>query len=66
MRVTTAFNRLLEIPGAAVGAVSFEREGVVVGLGPQPARPALRRIRTRPGRMHPGSVRLLVCERPTA
>src|SRR5881397_2362686 len=32
MRVTTAFNRLLEIPGAAVGAVSFEREGVVVGL----------------------------------
>jgi transposase len=31
-RVTTAFNRLLEVPGASVVAVSFEREGVVVGV----------------------------------
>jgi transposase len=32
MRVTTAFNRLLQIPGASVVSVEFEREGVVVGL----------------------------------
>src|SRR5262245_29355790 len=32
MRVSTAFNRLLAIPGVSVGTVSFEREGVVVGL----------------------------------
>jgi len=32
MRVTTAFNRLLEIPGASVRSVAFERDGVVVGL----------------------------------
>lgn len=32
MRVTTAFNRLLEIPGATVREVAFERTGVVVGL----------------------------------
>lgn len=32
MRVTTAFNRLLRVPGASVRSVSFEREGVVVGL----------------------------------
>jgi len=32
MRVTTAFNRLLQVPGASVAAVSFERGGVVVGL----------------------------------
>jgi transposase len=32
MRVSTAFNRLLQVPGASVVAVSFEREGVVVAL----------------------------------
>ena len=32
MRVSTAFNRLLQVPGASVAAVSFEREGVVVCL----------------------------------
>src|SRR5712691_8432495 len=32
MRVSTAFNRLLQVPGASVAAVSFEREGVVVSL----------------------------------
>jgi transposase len=32
MRVTTAFNRLLAIPGASVSEVSFEREGVVIRL----------------------------------
>jgi transposase len=32
MRVSTAFNRLLQVPGASVQAVSFEREGVVVRL----------------------------------
>lgn len=32
MRVTTAFNRLLAVPGASVCAVAFEREGVVVAL----------------------------------
>lgn len=32
MRVGTAFNRLLQVPGASVAAVSFEREGVVVAL----------------------------------
>lgn len=32
MRVTTAFNRLLQVPGASVVTVSFERDGVVVGL----------------------------------
>lgn len=32
MRVTTAFNRMLAIPGASVRAVRFEHKGVVVGL----------------------------------
>ena len=32
MRVSTAFNRLLQVPGASVQAIRFEREGVVVGL----------------------------------
>jgi transposase len=32
MRVTTAFNRMLAIPGASVCSVSFEAEGVVVRL----------------------------------
>lgn len=30
MRVTTAFNRMLRLPGASVTGVSFEHEGVVV------------------------------------
>ena len=30
MRVTTAFGRLLQIPGTGVAAVSFQRAGVVV------------------------------------
>jgi transposase len=32
VRVTTAFNRILEIPGASVASVTFTPEGVVVGL----------------------------------
>jgi transposase len=32
MRVSTAFNRLLQVPGASVVAVRFEREGVIVSL----------------------------------
>ena len=32
MRVSTAFNRLLQVPGANVAAVRFERDGVVIGL----------------------------------
>src|SRR6266536_5523543 len=32
MRVTTAFNRMLAIPGASVVSVSFEREAVIVGV----------------------------------
>lgn len=39
MRVTTAFNKLLAIPGASVASVVFAAEGVVVGL---------RRLRRRP------------------
>lgn len=32
MRVTTAFNRVLNLPGAWVGSVSFTSEGIVIGL----------------------------------
>ena len=32
MRVTTAFNEMLAIPGATVADVTFTPEGVVVGL----------------------------------
>src|SRR5712692_5964860 len=32
MRVSTAFNRLLQVPGASVQTVRFEREGLVVSL----------------------------------
>jgi transposase len=32
MRVTTAFNRILDIPGASVASVEFRPEGVVVGI----------------------------------
>ena len=33
MRVTTAFNRMLAIPGASVAGVTFGPQGVVVALG---------------------------------
>lgn len=33
MRVTTAFNRMLDIPGATVRSVTFAPEGIVVGIG---------------------------------
>jgi len=32
MRVTTAFNRMLDIPGASVASVQFTPDGMVVGL----------------------------------
>lgn len=32
MRVTTAFNRMLQVPGASVQSIRFEREGVIVSL----------------------------------
>ena len=40
MRVTTAFNRLLRLPGATVTAVSFTAEGVVVAVRLRRRRPA--------------------------
>ena len=39
MRVTTAFNKMLEIPGATVTSVEFTPEGVVVGLRRRQRRP---------------------------
>ena len=39
MRVTTAFNKLLAIPGASVASVTFGPEGVVVGLRRRSRRP---------------------------
>lgn len=39
MRVTTAFNKLLAIPGASVASVTFASEGVVVGLRQRRQRP---------------------------
>jgi hypothetical protein len=38
MRVTTAFNRLLRLPGASVIDVSFGGEGVIVTVGLRRAR----------------------------
>lgn len=32
MRVTTAFNRILNLPGASVASVSFTADGLVIGL----------------------------------
>lgn len=32
MRVTTAFNRVLDLPGASVASVSFDSSGLVIGL----------------------------------
>lgn len=40
MRATTAFNTMLRVPGAWVGSVVFEPDGVVVGL-----RPRFRKLR---------------------
>ena len=34
MRVTTAFNRILRLPGASVKDVAFGGEGVIVEEGP--------------------------------
>lgn len=39
MRVTTAFNKMLSIPGASVSSVVFAPEGIVVGLRRRPGRP---------------------------
>lgn len=39
MRVTTAFNKLLAVPGANVVSVTFSPEGVVVGLRHRRRRP---------------------------
>lgn len=39
MRVTTAFNKMLSIPGATVASVEFTTEGVVVGLRRRAGRP---------------------------
>jgi hypothetical protein len=32
VRVTTAFNRILDLPGASVATVSFTDDGLVLGL----------------------------------
>jgi len=51
MRVTTAFNKMLDLPGASVAMVTFSAEGLVLQLrrrGPHGhRRPVLR------GRAHP-------------
>ncbi len=39
MRVTTTFNKMLSIPGAAVASVEFTPEGVLVGLRRRKGRP---------------------------
>ncbi len=39
MRVTTAFNKMLSIPGTSVSSVVFAPEGIVVGLRRRPGRP---------------------------
>jgi len=39
VRVTTAFNKMLSIPGAAVASVEFTPEGVLVGLRRRKGRP---------------------------
>ena len=51
MRVTTAFNRLLRLPGAAVIDVSFSSEGVIAD---------------RPASAAPAGVRALWTDRPQA
>ena len=39
MRVTTAFNKMLDLQGASVASVTFSLDGLVLGLGRRPARP---------------------------
>ncbi len=39
MRVTTAFNKMLDLPGAWVASVEFAEDGLVLGLGRRRARP---------------------------
>lgn len=39
MRVTTAFNKMLSIPGASVASVEFTPDGLVVGLRRRAGRP---------------------------
>ena len=39
MRVTTAFNKMLSIPGASVASVEFTPVGVIVGLRRRKSRP---------------------------
>jgi hypothetical protein len=58
MRVTTAFNRLLRLPGAAVIDVSFDGEGVIVTVG-------LRRRRRVCGRCAQTGRRLEIHDRRT-
>lgn len=38
MRVTTAFNRILQVPGAWVHSVGFTNTGIVVGIIPRARR----------------------------
>ena len=45
MRVTTAFNRLLRLPGASVIDVSFTAEGVIVTGPASPPAPGVRALR---------------------
>ncbi len=50
MRVTTAFNRILDLPGASVATVSFTDDGLVLGLRRRRRRlvcPCGRRSRSR-------------------
>ncbi len=39
MRVTTAFNKMLDLPGASVAMVTFSAEGLVLQLRRRTARP---------------------------
>jgi len=39
VRVTTAFNRMLDLPGASVATVTFSPDGLVLGLRRRPGRP---------------------------
>jgi transposase len=49
VRVSTAFNRMLALPGASVTSVAFSGDGIVVGV-----RPRARRHRCPCGRSAPG------------
>ncbi len=39
MRVTTAFNKMLDLPGSSVATVTFSADGLVLGLRRRPSRP---------------------------